>query len=106
MCLRYENLGDDSSQKLVVYADAVDGNLPDGGSQGGYFIFLVGQNRKCSLPSWQSKKIQRIVRSSLAAETLSLSNAVDTTIFLKKMFSEIYFAGQKNLPIYVITNNQ
>ena len=52
MCLHYENLGDDSSLKLVVYAEAVHGNLPDGGSQGGYFIFLVGQNRKCSSLSW------------------------------------------------------
>ena len=54
LCLRYENLGDDSSLKLVVYADAAYGNLPDGGSQGGYFISPVGQNRKCSLLSWQS----------------------------------------------------
>ena len=63
MCLRYENLGDDFSLKLVAYADAAHGNLPGGGSQCGYFIFLVGQNRKCSLLSWQSKKIQRIVPS-------------------------------------------
>ena len=80
MCLCYENLGADSSLKLVVYADAVHGNLLDGGSQGEYFIFLVGQNRKCSLLSWKSKKIQRTVRSTLAAETLSLSNAVDVKV--------------------------
>ena len=104
--LHYENLGDDSTLKLVVYANAAHGNLPDGGNQGGYFIFLVGQNRKCSLLSWQSKKIQRTVHSSLAAEILSLSNAVDTTVFLNKMFSEIYFGGQKDLPIEVITDNQ
>ena len=89
VCLRYENLGDDSSLKLVVYADTAHGNLLDGGSQGGYFIFLVGQNRKCSLLSWKSKKIQRIICSSLAAET-----------------SDIYFGGQKDLPIEVITDNQ
>ena len=96
MCLHYEILGDASSLKLVVYADAAHGNLPDGGVQGGHFIFLVGQNRECSLLSWQSKKIQRIAPSSLAADTLSLSNAVDTTVLLNKMFSEIYFGGQKD----------
>ena len=106
MGLHYESLGDDSTLKLVVYADVAHGNLPDGGSQGGYFIFLVGQNRKCSLLSWQSKKIQRIGCSSLVAETLSLSNAVDTAVFLNKMFSEIYFGDQKDLPIEVITDNQ
>ena len=37
VCLRYENLGDDSSLKLVAYGVAVHGNLPDGGSQRGYF---------------------------------------------------------------------
>ena len=34
MCLCYENLGADSSLKLVACADARHGNLPDGGSQG------------------------------------------------------------------------
>ena len=57
MCLHYENLGDDSSLKLLAYADVTHDNLPDGGRRGGYFIFLFGQNRKCSLLSWQSKKI-------------------------------------------------
>ena len=31
---------------------------------------------------------------------------MDTTIFLNKMFSEIHFGGQKDLPNEVITNNQ
>ena len=31
---------------------------------------------------------------------------MDTTVFLNKMLSEIYFGGQKDLPIEVITDNQ
>ena len=58
---------------------------------------------KMFLLSWQSKKIQ-IVHSSLAAETLSLSNAVDITVFLNTMFSEIHFGGPKDLPIKVMTD--
>ena len=34
---RYNNLGDINNLKLVVYADASFGNLPDGGSQGFFF---------------------------------------------------------------------
>ena len=51
--LRYVKLGKDL--KIIVFTDGAHGNLVDGGSQGGYFVFLVGENGKCALISWQSK---------------------------------------------------
>ena len=41
VCFRYANLGNDSSLKLVVYADGAHGNLPDGGSQRGYLLVKI-----------------------------------------------------------------
>ena len=52
--------------QLVVFSDASLGNLPHGGTQGGHLILLMGQNGKFSPLSWQSKKIRRVVRSTLA----------------------------------------
>ena len=63
---------DDKDLKIIVFTDGAHGNLVDGGSQGGYFGFLVGENGKCALISWQSKRIRRVVKSSLAAETLAV----------------------------------
>ena len=94
--LRYQNLGLDDSLKIVIFADAAHGNLPDGGSQGGELIFLVGDSSACSLIGWTSKRIKRVVKSSLAAETLSVSEAVDGTVYANAMFSEINYGGPRD----------
>ena len=44
--------------KLIVYQDASFGNLSDGGSQGGFIIFLCDKNGTCCPTSWSSKRIK------------------------------------------------
>ena len=68
----YKQPGKDQNLKLLVYADVSHGNLPDGGSQLGYLIFSVAENKKFPILNWQSKRIKCVVRSSLATETLAL----------------------------------
>ena len=92
--------------KLVVYADASHGYLSDGGSQLGYLIFLVGENQKSSLLNWQSKRIKRVVRSSLAAETLALSDAIDDGVYIAELVSELLFNGLKQIPIEIFTDSK
>ena len=53
--LSFYNLGKKQNLRIAVYVDASLANLSNGGSQGGYLIFLVGENRKCSLLNWHSK---------------------------------------------------
>ena len=86
-CLRFQKLSDNC--RLVAYTDAAFGNLHDGGSQGAYLIFMVDENGKCNLITWQSKKIKRVVRSSLAAETLAMSDCIDGAVFISSLYSEI-----------------
>ena len=104
--LTFQNLGEVSDLKLVIYADAAHRNLVNDASQEGYLIFLVGENRKCILLNWQSKRIRRVVRSSLAAETLALSNAVHNGVYLTKMLSELLFNDEYCIPIEVVTDNK
>ena len=74
---------------VECYSDASFGNLPAGGSQGGYVIFLVDHNgMKCPL-SWQSKKVRRVVKSTLAAETLALLDAAEAGIYLANLIAEV-----------------
>ena len=79
----------DGELKLVVYADASHANLPDGASStAGHLVFIAGGD-KASVLSWRSSKIRRVVRSSTAAESLALSDALDDALFLREMISEL-----------------
>ena len=69
--LIYQKLGNDNDLRIIVYSDAAHRNLPNGGSQGGYVIFLCRFRNMCVPLNWQSKRIRRGVRSSLAAEALA-----------------------------------
>ena len=89
--LKFRNLGSKNELKLVVFSDASLGNMPNGGSQGGYLILLVGESGKFS-PIWcNSKKIRRVVRSTLAAETLALAEGIDNGIFLCTLLAELVY---------------
>ena len=105
--LRFQYLGENSSVKLVVYSDSSMGNLQDGGTQGGHFIMLMGENGKFSPISWQSKRIRRVVRSTLAGETLALADGVDSAVFLATLYSEITTGGCSciNVPIVCVIDN-
>ena len=74
--LKYQHFGDDNDLCLMIFSDTVLGNLTDGSSQGGYLIFLVGKSAKVSPIWWKSKKIRRVVRSKLAAETMLMCKAI------------------------------
>ena len=104
--IMYQNLGNEYNLKLSIFADASHGNLSDGGSQSGYLIMLVGDDGKCSLLNWQSKQIKRVVRGTLAAETLALNDAVDDGIYLSEIVSELLFNGAKSLSIEIYTNSK
>ncbi|CAG2226054.1 unnamed protein product [Mytilus edulis] len=71
--IKYPNLESLKNIELILYTDASYANLSDRvSSAGGYVIFLRGQNGKNCPISWSSKKIRRVVKSTLAAEALSL----------------------------------
>lgn len=75
--------------RIEIYVDASFGNLRDGGSQGAYLIFLTDGVSRC-LVSWQSKKIRRIVKSTLAAETLALIEGAESGLLLQKVLSDSF----------------
>ena len=61
----------------------------DGGNQGSYLIFLVDTDYHCNLLSWQSKRLKRIPRSSLAAETVAALDGTDAAIYIREIFYEL-----------------
>ena len=77
------------SLKLIAYCDASLGNLSNGGSQGGMIIYLSDVEGKLSPISWSSKKLERVARSTIAAETMALVDSADTCTWLTHMLNEI-----------------
>ena len=101
------DLGTTTNLKLIGYSDASFANLGDGGSQGGYVIFLVGDNNKYMPISWQSKRISRIVKSTLAAETLAMVDLAEACVYYRKLILDLLHIGDKkdNIPIVCKTDN-
>ena len=74
--------------------DAAHANLEAGASQQGHLIFAVHASiTNCRVPvpvlSWQSKKIKRVVRSSLAAETCSMSSCQEHLVWVRTMWEQM-----------------
>ena len=104
----FPNVGYLRKSHLFVFSDASHANLTDGFSSAGRFIiFLVGENGKSCPLARESKKICKVVKSTLAAETLVVSDAVDVSYYLGRMLSEILFTiSNKNvIPIVIYVDN-
>lgn len=106
--LKFQYLGRTESLEMVIFSDSSLGNLPDGGTQGGHLVLLMGEDGRFSPLTWQSKRIRRIVRSTLAGETLALSDGIDSGLFLATLFVELTTGQTKPemLPIRCITDNK
>ena len=89
---------------LECYSDASFANLPGSGSQGGFIIFLQDSTgARCPIV-WQSRKIRRVVKSTLAAETLALVDCAEAAIFVKQILVEL--SACWDLPINCYVDNK
>ena len=111
--LKFQHLGDVTKVQLLAFSDASLGNLPDGGSQGGgggtsLCSWVKMRNFHLEDLCWQSKRIRRVVRSSLAGETLAMADAIDSAICIATLYAELTTGQPKSLsiPITCIVDNR
>ena len=97
-CIKYPNLRDPMKWRLIVFSDSSFANLPDYSSQGGHIVFIISEGKVAPL-AWQSKKLQRVTKSTLSSETLSVIEAVDAAVLLQKQITEI-FGGKPPVIVY------
>ena len=97
---------DFASLKLVAYSDASFNNVDNGNSQGGQIVFMSDKYDTCCPITWSSNKIKRVARSTLAAETLSFTEAADTAFFISKLLENILHRTSHSIPIFCITDSQ
>ena len=54
-------------------------------------MFLEGEDERCIPIFWKSKTLRRVVRCTLAAETLAMADGIDLGVFLATLFSELAY---------------
>ncbi|VDI09013.1 Hypothetical predicted protein [Mytilus galloprovincialis] len=95
--------------EIFVFSDAALGNINDGkGSTGAHIVWinkLIIKDRigKCCPISWQANKIKRVVRSTKAAEALSLQEGLETALYFQKIVEDI--CGEQ-IPITAFIDNK
>ena len=87
--LFYPQLSNIQELSIECYCDASFANLDGGGSQGGYVLFLADQQGKRSLISWKSRRVRRVVKSTIAAETLALLDGAESAVLLSHIVAEL-----------------
>ena len=86
--LVFPNLGNPELWRVKVFSDASHANLLNGSSQGGYVVFLEGNDRVSPLV-WRSKKLNRVTKSPLASEAMAFAEAADAGYLIAEMVKEI-----------------
>ena len=89
---------------FVTFCDASFKNLANCGSQGGYISLIVDKNGVYSPIAWQSRKIRRVVKSTIAAESLAALEAAEMTVFLVSVLKNIL--RKDNIESYIISDNR
>ena len=104
--LLFPNLGSNEDWMILCFTDAAFGNLNDGvSSTGAHVIFLVNRKSgRCATLDWQANKIRRVVRSTLAAETLSLCDGLENCLHIRDILRELTDKSV-SLPVYAIVDN-
>ena len=88
--LQFPNLGKIEQCSILCFSDATFTNLRNALSQGRFIIFLINNSNRYASISWKSRKIQHVIKSTLAAETLVLEEALEECYMFRLILLEIY----------------
>ena len=91
------------SSRIIAFSDASFANLPDRGSQGAYILFICDKHGEYCTITWQSRRIRRIVNSTIAAECLAAVEAAEAAVHLKTTIKAILHI---DAPINLLCDNR
>ena len=105
--LTLPDIGDIDDWILVGVTDASNKTASQIFAVGGFVVMLVNKitNRSAVL-TWSSKKIDRVCRSSLAAETLSLQNLAGSMFYVRQILKQMFGNKADSIPGLALTDNQ
>ena len=85
---------------LECYTDASLQNLPNSNSQGGLLIFLQDTAGKRCPILWKSKKLERKVKLTIAAETLALLEGAEYSVYLAHILKQLIEGMEVKIQCY------
>ena len=91
---------------VVTFCDASFGNLPNGGSQGAFFTFLIDSNGMYSPIDWQSRRLKRVVKSTVAAECLAAIEAAENVVLLSTALKTILNDSECSIRCLIYCDNK
>lgn len=103
LVLRYNKV-DLKKSAIVVFCDAAFGNMKDGSSQGGHIVFLTERNGNSCPLTWQSKKIRRVCKSTLAAESWAMVEALESAELIWTQLKQMEIEDLVNISLTCITD--
>ena len=86
-----------ATTEIVAYTDSSFNNHDDGGSQGGQIVFISDHESQSCPISWRSNRVRRVARSTLAAETLSFADGMDTAQFVRQLAEEFQLISNESI---------
>ena len=102
----FPNLGPSSEWHLIVFTDAAHANLDDGVSSVEAHLVFLENNRKICPLAWHTGKIKRVVKSTIAAEALSLLVGLEDACYLREMLEETLGLCKFSIPIEAYFDNK
>ena len=93
---------------LICFSDASFANVKCGDSQDELLVFLEGSDGRYMLLDRQSRKLKRVVKSTLTAETLALQEVIEVAYMIRCLLLEILRQEQQNqiLPMKCTTDRR
>ena len=89
--IKFPKLGNWQDLKIVAYTDSSYRNETDKvKSVGGRYVALCNEKGQVAPLQWKSKTIQQVCKSVKTAETRSLERGLEDSIYLARMFREVY----------------
>ena len=92
--------------KIVVFSDASHANICDGVGSVGAHIVMIVEDVKCCVVSWYAGKIKRVVRSTLAAEALSLQEGIEDATYIRHHLETLIALPAGTMPLIAIVDNK
>ena len=106
--LVFPRMGDPRQWKLVLFTDAAHANLNDNGvsSMAAHVLFLVNGKGQCCALAWHAGKVKRVVRSTIAAEALSLQEGLEDAFYVRQHIEDLLSIKSKTLPVVAFVDNK
>ena len=96
-----------SDWRIVIFTDASLCNINSGtGSTAAYVVWLADKEGKCCPLDWHANKIKRVVRSTIAAEALSLQEGLECGYYYRQMLEDIMKLQRNTIPIIAYVDNK